>query len=57
MWWIRENFDQITFLAAFELSTRIGAGESEKYEILEKELLQPLNQLCLSTNKYTQANI
>ena len=41
-------------LAAFEISTRVQGGEDEKYKILEKELLQPLNNLCLSTDRYTQ---
>ena len=40
--------------AAYELSTRAAMGENEKYEILEKELFQPLNRLCLSNDRYTQ---
>ena len=44
----------LVILAAFEISTRVQGGEDEKYKILEKELLQPLNNLCLSTDRYTQ---
>ena len=39
---------------AFEISTRVQGGEDEKHKILENELLQPLNNLCLSSDRYTQ---
>ena len=29
-------------------------GESEKYNIVDRDLLDPLNNLCMSPDRYTQ---
>ncbi len=41
-------------LAAFELATKAALGEKEKFEIVDEDLLDPLNVLTVSDDKYTQ---
>jgi hypothetical protein len=40
--------------AAFELATKAALGEKEKFEIVDEDLLDPLNVLTVSDDKYTQ---
>ena len=42
------------FLAAFELATKAALGEKAKLEIVDEDLLDPLNVLTVSDDKYTQ---
>ena len=42
------------FLAVFELSTKAASGESEKFEIVDGDLLDPVNELLASEDRYTQ---
>ena len=41
-------------LAAFELSTEVALGENEKLAIVERDLLDPLNNLIASNDRYTK---
>lgn len=44
----------ISISAAFELSTEVALGENEKLAIVEKDLLDPLNNLIASNDRYTK---